>query len=366
MSEIPAPASMHPAPDWSRLVVLIVLITMGIFLECVIHLVYHVSDVYSQFYYLIVAVAGLWYGRNVVYVALFFGGLQVEVSWLIDPGVIPYDAILRAFMLIIVAILIWKIVEEMQEYYGRLVVQNEQLKNVNTQLDTSREAFLTANKKLNLLSGITRHDIRNQLTALLAYIELSRMLPQDPEMTETINREELVANNILRQIEFTKTYEDIGVKSPAWNNVAEKMGLLLPLLKSAGISLEISTAGLEIYADPLLEKVFENLVDNSLRHGEHVRHISVSSEQRGPGLVLVYRDDGVGVAAAEKEKIFERGFGKNTGLGLFISREILSITGLSVSEHGTPGAGVQFEIGVPEGCYRFGGSTAPVAEGLFR
>jgi len=67
----------------------------------------------------------------------------------------------------------------------------------------------------------------------------------------------------------------------------------------------------------------------------------------------------VGVAAAEKEKIFERGFGKNTGLGLFISREILAITGLSISEHGTPGAGVRFEIGVSEGSYRFGGSTAP-------
>jgi signal transduction histidine kinase len=332
---------------------------MGIFLECVIHYLYHVSNVYSQFYYLIVAVAGLWYGRKVVPVALFFGGLEVAVSWLLDPGVMPYEAILRAFMLLIVAVVIWKIVEEMEGYHTRLLVQNEQLKNVNTRLDSSRKAFSTANKKLNLLSGITRHDIKNQLTALLTYIELSRMIPQDPEMTATIDKEEIVANNILRQIDFTGTYEEIGVNAPTWNNVAQEMALLLPLLRPVDIALEISTANLEVYADPLLEKVFENLADNSLRHGEHVRHISVSYEWRAPGLVLIYRDDGAGVAAAEKEKIFERGFGKNTGLGLFISREILSITGLSISEHGIPGVGVQFEIGVPEGSYRFGGSTAP-------
>jgi signal transduction histidine kinase len=272
---------------------------------------------------------------------------------------VPYEAILQAFMLLIVAVLIWKIADEIQEYYDRLLVQNEQLKNVNTQLDTSREAIHTANRKLNLLSMITRHDIKNQLTALLTYITLSRMIPQDPEMTATIDKEEIVANNILRQIEFTRTYEEIGVNAPTWNNVAQEISQLLPLLKPAGITLEISTADLEVYADPLLEKVFENLVDNSLRHGERIRHISVSYERRAPGLVLIYRDDGAGVAAAEKEKIFERGFGKNTGLGLFISREILSITGLSISERGTPGAGVQFEIGVPEGSYRFGGSMAP-------
>ena len=366
MNERLLQSTLYNAPDRIKLIVLAILVLIGVFLEGVVHFLYHVSAVYSQFYYLIVVIVCLWYGRTVIAIALFFGALEIIVSWLLAPDTIPYEAIGRAILLLLVAIVLWKIVDEMTGYYHRLIIQNAELTELNAQLDASREAFLTANKKLNLLSGITRHDIKNQLTALLAYIELSRLIPQDPEMTETINKEEIVANNILRQIEFTKTYEDIGVKAPAWNNVTEEITLLLPLLKSAGVSLEISTAGLEIYADPLLEKVFENLVENSLRHGEHVRHISVSCERRAPGLVLIYRDDGIGVIAAEKEKIFERGFGKNTGLGLFISREILSITGLSVSEHGTPGAGVQFEIGVPEGCYRFGGNAAPVAEGPVR
>jgi signal transduction histidine kinase len=366
VNETSSPGTLYNAPDRLKLIVLAILVLVGVFLEGIVHYLYHISAVYTQFYYLIVVVVCLWYGRAAIAIALFFGALQIAVSWLLAPDSLPYEAIIRALMLLLVAIVIWKIVEEMTGYYNRLLIQNAELKDLNARLDASREAFLTANKKLNLLSGITRHDIRNQLTALLAYIELSRMIQQDPEMTATIDKEELVANNILRQIEFTKDYEDIGVKTPTWNNVAEEMRILLPQLKSAGIALEISTGDLEIYADPLLEKVFENLVDNSLRHGEHVRHITVSYRKNPDGLALIYRDDGVGVAAAEKEKIFDRGFGKNTGLGLFISREILSITGLSISECGTPGTGVQFEIGVPEGRYRFIGSTESVNDGQGR
>ena len=50
------------------------------------------------------------------------------------------------------------------------------------------------------------------------------------------------------------------------------------------------------------------------------------------GLVLVFEDDGMGIAGEDKKHLFERGFGKNTGLGLFLSREILSITGITIRE----------------------------------
>lgn len=55
----------------------------------------------------------------------------------------------------------------------------------------------------------------------------------------------------------------------------------------------------------------------------------------------------------EKEKIFNQGYGKNTGLGLFLSREILALTGMTIRETGTPGKGARFEILVPIGAYRF-------------
>jgi signal transduction histidine kinase len=340
-----------------KLVVFAILILSGIVLEGIVHLIFGITVVYTQFYYLIVAVAGLWYGRAAIATALFFGGLQIFVSLVLEPEKIPYDPILRAFILLIVAIVIWKLVEEIKRYHEQLLLKNRELTDLNLQIDSTQKAFVNANKKLNLLSSITRHDIKNQLTALLAYIELSKMIDHSLEMKTTIDKEEIVANNILRQIEFTRTYEDIGVKESQWNNVEQLFAIISPVLVRAGIDLKILTGNLEVFADPLLEKVFENMVDNSIRHGEHVQYVTVKYEKPGSRLLLIYEDDGAGVPETDKKKIFEKGFGKNTGLGLFISREILSITGLSIRECGKLGTGVRFEIDIPEGCYRFGGGS---------
>ena len=81
--------------------------------------------------------------------------------------------------------------------------------------------------------------------------------------------------------------------------------------------------------------------------------ISFSSGKSVEGLVITYRDNGAGISAEDKKRLFQRGFGKHTGLGLFLSREILAITGITITENGEPGTGVQFEITVPPGAYRF-------------
>ena len=334
-----------------RFLLFVALVTSGLILEIVLHLGYGISVVYTHFFYLIVVAAGVWYGKKAIWVALFFGGLHVAVSWIMA-GTLPYDAVARAVMLLIVAAVIGTVVDQMNTYYSQVVTQNRELTAMNSQLDASQKAIVMANKKLNLLSGITRHDIKNQLTALLAYIELSKMIATDDEMKNAIEKEEMVANTIVRQLDFTKSYEDIGVKAPQWQNIASEIAEAAPNLESQGIRLEVQTDGLEIYADPLLEKVFENLIDNSLRHGGHVRQITISFEKRGSGLALLYHDDGVGIPVEDKKKIFDKGFGKNTGLGLFLTREILSITGIGINETGIPGSGVLFELLVPDGAYR--------------
>jgi signal transduction histidine kinase len=125
-------------------------------------------------------------------------------------------------------------------------------------------------------------------------------------------------------------------------------------LNPPGVEINVAVEGLEIFADPIMEKVFYNLMENSLRHGEHVTRMEFSLRQTEGGLILAYRDNGVGITEEDKKKLFRKGFGKHTGLGLFLSREILSITGITITENGEPGKGVRFEITVPEGAYRQG------------
>ncbi|MEN6611564.1 MAG: MASE3 domain-containing protein [Methanoregulaceae archaeon] len=215
------------------------------------------------------------------------------------------------------------------------------------------EALKLSNEKLNILSSITRHDILNQLTALMGYNDLLLEKTENPDARSLLEREAKIAGNIRHQIEFTREYQNLGMDTPEWVNVSRSFENALAALPFAGeISVGTRCRNLELYADALFEKVFYNLVDNSLRHGEEVRRISLSCTEDGDRMVVRYEDDGVGIAAQEKEKIFEKGFGKNTGLGLFLVREILSITGIEIRESGTPGVGVRFEILVPKEAWR--------------
>jgi len=103
----------------------------------------------------------------------------------------------------------------------------------------------------------------------------------------------------------------------------------------------------------MLEKVFYNFFDNAVRHGEHVTEISVTCrEEYGGDAVIAVKDNGVGVPAEMKERIFGNGFGKHTGYGLFLAQEILSITGISIRETGEERKGACFEIIVPNDVWR--------------
>ena len=110
--------------------------------------------------------------------------------------------------------------------------------------------------------------------------------------------------------------------------------------------------GTEVFADPLIAKVFYNLMDNAVRYGGNVSTVRFSVEEQGDDCQIICEDDGEGVIAEEKEKIFERGFGKSTGLGLFLSREILTITGITILENGEPGKGARFEMKMHTGIWR--------------
>lgn len=220
-----------------------------------------------------------------------------------------------------------------------------------TEWKAMEEALKQANKKLSLLSSVTRHDIMNQLTILLGNLELMKHDRMDESMREFIEKEEVAAERIKNQIRFNKDYQDIGVHSPLWQNLSSTLNKALMTLNLGKIRLEEDLPDIEIYANPLLEKVFFNLFHNSIRT-ESVRTIRLSARKEGKAWVLIYEDDGPGVDKDEKELIFEREYGKIAGYGLFVSREILSITDISIRETGEPGKGVRFEMMVPEHRYR--------------
>ena len=225
-----------------------------------------------------------------------------------------------------------------------------------TEQRKAEEALRQANRKLSLLSDITRHDIGNQLLTLNGFVALLRKKIPDPGFENYFARIAKASGQIGAMIRFTREYEQIGVHAPVWQD-------LQGLVNSAGKDILFGKVLLkndipsstEIFADPLIVRVFFNLMDNALRHGGAITTIRFSSALSNGDRIILCEDDGSGVAGEEKERIFDRGFGRNTGFGLAISREILDITGITITENGEPGNGARFEITVPDSAYRANG-----------
>ncbi|MDE4908378.1 PAS domain S-box protein [Methanogenium marinum] len=232
------------------------------------------------------------------------------------------------------------------------------LRMVGTHTDISErkqveEALRLANRKLQLLSGITRHDILNQAMALNGYISLLEEMNPDPALGDYLQKMHQAALLIEQTIAFTREYERIGQNEPKWISlqaVAEDLAM------NADLRVMISCEDVEVFADPLITTVFSNLIDNIIRHGGGATDVVVSCAPAESGkFTIAWEDNGIGVPNALKKRIFDRGYGNNTGLGLFYVREILSITGITICECGTEGRGARFELVVPPGGWRMDG-----------
>ncbi|HDR72829.1 MAG TPA: response regulator [Methanoculleus sp.] len=220
-------------------------------------------------------------------------------------------------------------------------------------LKKSNEARKSANHVLNLLSSVTRHDILNQVGALQAYlILLEEEGLESSSAREIYGRMKGITDTIRRHITFTGDYQHMGERDPEWQHVEWVMKRAADSITLNGIHLDITTGPLEIFADPMLEKAFFNLLENAVSHGQRTSRIEVSFREDDGCRLLIVEDDGVGIPGGMKQHIFEKGVGANTGYGLFLVREILEITGMGIREAGGEGAGARFEISIPAGRWR--------------
>jgi len=217
----------------------------------------------------------------------------------------------------------------------------------------AEEALCQANKKLTLLCGITRHDINNQLTVMIGDLLLFKKMQPEFASNMYLQKIETAAKRISSMIEFTREYEKIGIRAPVWQDIRMLIDQVQKDIPPGNIVVKNDLPEkTEVFADPLIAKVIYNLMDNAVRHGGKITTIRYFIEDHDGNPIMVCEDDGDGVPAGEKEMIFKRGFGKNTGLGLALSQEILSITGMTIVENGEPGTGARFEITVPQRGYR--------------
>ncbi|MDO9539972.1 MAG: hybrid sensor histidine kinase/response regulator [Methanocalculus sp.] len=204
-------------------------------------------------------------------------------------------------------------------------------------------------KKYPLLFNITRHEIMNQIMVLEGFLELAEAMTTEPEQSGYHKMIRSAGTAIRHQIDFANSYCAIGSCDPRWLQIHD----LIDHIPTEHIAIHSSCEDISWYADPMVKLVFTTMLQNTIMHGERATEIRISQKIDGETLEIIVEDDGIGIPYDQKEHIFEEGIGKNTGFGLFLSREILAITNSTITETGEPGQGARFVISIPQAAWRY-------------
>ena len=228
-----------------------------------------------------------------------------------------------------------------------------------TERKRAEERIRLANRKLALMTDVTYQDIQNKITGLRGYVELARQNTTDPRQAALVENERTLLASLHDLIRKTKDYQQMGIDQSRWIPVEKTIRMQQSLL---GLEERVTVVprlhGLELFCDPLIERVFFNLVDNAVAHGVRATRVSFDSRETPDGLVLSCADDGIGIPVEEKGQVFERVSAGKGKFGLFFVREFLTLSGMTIEENGVPGEGARFEIRVPPGLYRFQGERS--------
>jgi len=88
-----------------------------------------------------------------------------------------------------------------------------------TERKMHENALKESNKKLALLSSITRHDLLNQVMVIRGHLHFASEDTEDAAVRDRLAKCDAAAELIQQQVEFSRDYQDLGQQSPVWQNI---------------------------------------------------------------------------------------------------------------------------------------------------
>ncbi len=246
------------------------------------------------------------------------------------------------------------------------VKNNEILLQRNQLMEMSARAEVATEAKLNFFTNIS-HEFRTPLTLILSPVE-------DMMKNEKLNiiagkNLKLIHKNIFRLlrlvnqlIDYRKIEYDKQQINAAPNNLVNFVTDILESFqhnaRKRNISLNLISAekNITVWFDAnMLDKVFFNLLSNSLKFTKDNGRIQVTFTQNADNVEIAIQDNGIGMEPEEAEHVFDQfyqadnGNAKGSGLGLSLSKEIISLHHGSIKVSSKKWQGTIFTITLPLG-----------------
>jgi PAS domain S-box-containing protein len=150
-----------------------------------------------------------------------------------------------------------------------------------SELKNAEKKLEEMNEKLRVVGGLTRHDVRNKLASVTGNIYLTRkkLAPND-KAQGYLSEIESAVQQVVRIFDFASAYERLGVEKLVYMDVYRTVGEAVSLFSDLhGVKVTNDCKGLFVMADSFLRQLFYNLIDNSLKYGEHTSQIRVYYER---------------------------------------------------------------------------------------
>ena len=222
-----------------------------------------------------------------------------------------------------------------------------EIKEYEGQLERQRD-------NLEVLNQVVRHDIRNELQLVQAYVESA--LTAEEQREETLETALMAARDAVEITETARDVTEVMLQPTVELSPVTLREVLIQQLENlttrydhAEVTVEGTIPAVEVLADDMLGAVFRNLLSNAVQHNDNDHpEILVEARQDADHAVVTIRDNGPGIPDAQRERIFDKGAtgldSEGTGLGLYLVKTLLDRYGGSVAITESDTTGTTFVV----------------------
>ncbi|WP_240500081.1 PAS-domain containing protein [Sphingomonas montana] len=252
--------------------------------------------------------------------------------------------------------------ERQADLEARVAARTQDLAQSNLMLDEARAVAETATRDKTRLLAAASHDLLQPLHAarlFCAALDAGKAAHQ-AELIHAIDGAIGSADTLLRALLDVSRLDAGGVvpkieRFALGPLIAELAAQFAPQARERGLLLAAHAGTFSVATDrSLLRSILQNFLSNAIRYSTDGR-IWIGARRRGDAVSIEVRDAGPGIAAADRERIFDEferleskgSAGGGVGLGLAIVRRIARLLGATVELRSAPGRGSTFAIRVP-------------------
>lgn len=214
-----------------------------------------------------------------------------------------------------------------------LTVINRQRKNAMALTEARRQELADSNMTKNTLLDILSHDLKNPAGSIRG---LSEVLLEESPDNKYLTAIQKSAEKLIQVIDQTATFAELQQGNPIAKEDLKLKELITRVLEES--KEEISNYQMRIvvnipdkmtiYANPIIESIFRNFIQNAVKYAHSGKSISVDTTQLDQGLKISVSDMGTSIPKKQREQIFRRSIqlapldNRGSGLGLAISKRI--------------------------------------------